>query len=322
MTDIGALLAADFLRIQSIPYYEGVHIDGDGTKSYASKVDYQIAVKGVLERIHNSRTGQLIFNEVNRRPAPISVPTGGLFPHLQLQKFAHTMTVIPYEKAELNAFASPTDLQAATPKGQTEHSGKDGSVLKDAKGNDLIGTGTGSDVKISFTPIQFSKYCAQKGVHKCGAQPDETLFHEMVHGIRDMLGLLNPIALGFLYDTEEEFFAIVLANIYASETGRPLDIRADHHGFEHLTTDTDATFLPKKDVTDYRYRLIDKFVHQQGGLAVELSKINCAFNPLRRYFQLQGRSISASAPFLSPIPTSFLNRGFLNSASQHVPIKL
>jgi len=49
----------------------------------------------------------------------------------------------------------------------------------------------------------------------------------------------------------------------ASETGRPIDLRSDHHGFEHLTTDTNAKFLPKQDMSDYRYRLVYKLISRK-----------------------------------------------------------
>jgi hypothetical protein len=63
--------------------------------------------------------------------------------------------------------------------------------------------------------------------------------------------------------TAGKIFAILLANIYASETGRPIDLRSDHHGFEHLTPDTNVKFLPKRDASDYKYKLIEKLVHQE-----------------------------------------------------------
>jgi GNAT superfamily N-acetyltransferase len=62
---------------------------------------------------------------------------------------------------------------------------------------------------------------------------------EMVHASWQMRGLLEPLPLSLLYDTEEDFFAILLANVYASETGRAVGLRSDHHGFEHLNTDID-----------------------------------------------------------------------------------
>jgi hypothetical protein len=83
-----------------------------------------------------------------------------------------------------------------------------------------------------------------------------------------------------------------LANIYASETGRPIDLRSDHHGFEHLTTDTNAKFLPKRDMTDCRYRLVYKLVHEEPRMTHELRNIHCPFNPIRRYYELQRTHVS------------------------------
>jgi Effector protein len=255
-------------------HYHHVTIDGTGTKSYATSSQYEHAVLHELRRIHHSHTGQAVFHEFTRRSH-------------------HLMTILPYEQAQLNAFAAAKDLRHATLKGQVERSGANGQVLLDAQGKPIIGLGGGSDSDISFTPVMFTKFCnQQKPGHKAGAQPDEVLFHEMVHATRQMRGILNPLPLGFLYDTEEEFFAILLANIYASETGRPVDLRSDHHGFTHLTTDTDAKFLPKKDMTDYRYRLVDKLVHQEPRMVHELKRLrHTPFNPIRRYFELQRTSV-------------------------------
>ncbi len=79
----------------------------------------------------------------------------------------------------------------------------------------------------------------------------------------------------------------MIANVYASETHRPVDIRSDHHGFTHLLTDTDDTFLPKKDETDYRYRLVHKLVNAEPRLTRELGAVRAEFNPFRRFFELQ-----------------------------------
>jgi hypothetical protein len=252
--------------------YHHITIDGTGTKSYATPWQYEHAVLPQLQRIHRSHTGQAVFHEF-------------------ITRSNHRMTIIPYEQPLLNAFAAAKNLQTATPKGQVERSGADGHVLLNAQGQPLVGAGGGSDSDISFTPSMFTKFCnQQKKGHKAGAHPDEVLFHEMVHAVRQMRGLLNPLPLGFLYDTEEEFYAILLANIYASETGRAIDLRSDHHGFEHLTTDTNAKFLPKKDMTDYRYRLVDKLVHEERQMALALAKIHAPFNPIRRYYELQRSS--------------------------------
>jgi hypothetical protein len=48
-----------------------------------------------------------------------------------------------------------------------------------------IGTGTGSDTEIRFSPSTFTAPGAPTGP---GARPDEILLHEMVHGLRQMKG--------------------------------------------------------------------------------------------------------------------------------------
>ena len=255
--------------------YHHVTIDGTGTKAYATPSEYEHAVARQLYRIHHTRTGQIVFHEFVNRSTLL-------------------MKIVPYEGEQLNAFASAKDLLNATKKGEVERSGRDGHQLFDGSGKPIVGRGGGSDSDVSFTPRMFAKYCNKNKSHKCGAHPDEILFHEMVHATRQLRGLSNPRTLGFLYDTEEEFFAILLANIYASETGRTVDIRSDHHGFEHLTTDTDAKFLPKQDMTDYRYRLVSQLVHEEPQMAHELGRINTAFNPIRRYRELQRASIHIS----------------------------
>ncbi|MCL2714755.1 MAG: type III secretion system effector protein [Alphaproteobacteria bacterium] len=261
-------------RTGTIEYFS-VIIDGKGTLTYSTPVQYERAVLTELRHIHNSLTGRALFREFQKRSG-------------------HSLRITPYENTVLNAFAQADDLRHATLKGQPERSGSSGQILLDAAGKSTIGDGTGSNSDVSFTPRIFTNYCNQhKHAHRSGAQPDEVLFHEMVHATRQMRGILDPLPLGWMYDTEEEFFAIVLANIYASETGRPIDLRSDHHGFEHLTTDVDAKFLPKKDNADYRYRLIDKLVHQEPTMTHELRSIHCHFNPIRRYFELERTALSA-----------------------------
>jgi len=250
------------------PHFPHVTIDGTGTTSYPSPAAYERAVEHELTRIYRTHTGKALFHEFANRTT-------------------HKIKIVPLEGV-FNAFAGANDLRHATLRGHVERSGRDGHVLLDAHGKPIKGVGGGSDSVISYTPKTFRKFCmTHKRGHKSGAQPDEVLFHEMVHSTRQMRGKLDPLPLGYLYDTEEEFFAIVLANIYASETHREIDLRADHHGFEHLKTDTDARFLPKRSLHDYRYRLVSKLVHQEPKLAHELKRVHSHFNPIRRYYELQ-----------------------------------
>ena len=55
----------------------------------------------------------------------------------------------------------------------------------------MVGTGKGSDVTIYFTPDTRQKSGCNTGTY--GSQPDEVLFHEMVHALRYMQGKSNAI---------------------------------------------------------------------------------------------------------------------------------
>ena len=252
--------------------FHRITIDGTGTKSYASPAEYQSAVLSVLETIYSTQTGKAVFREFEERST-------------------HNLKIYPFEGDGVNASARTKDLAHATVKGETVRNGDDGYEILGDDGKPIMGLGGGTDSEISFTPIIYAHYCRTHKKHKSGMRPDEVLFHEMTHATRQMRGILNSLPLGHMYDTEEEFFAILLANIYASETGRPYDIRESHHGHEHMSTDTDEQFLPKKDMSDYRYRLVSKLVHQEPDMCRELRSVRTPFNPIRRYFELQQFSV-------------------------------
>ena len=242
---------------------------------------YEHSILRLLHRIHRSQTGASLLFEINRR--------------------AHKkMVIMPYHSTTdpNNAYAQADDIEQATRKGFIVRDGGNGAVLTDAQHHTWHGKGGGSDTIVRFSEGTWTKYCnTHKAGHKTGAKPDEVLFHEMVHATREMRGVFDPEPLGHMYDTDEEFYAILISNIYASETHRPIDLRSDHHGFTPLspTQDTSAHFLPHKSMKDYRYRLIDTFVREEHGMAHALRHIPAHFNPIRRYFQLQDMQQPAHA---------------------------
>jgi len=62
------------------------------------------------------------------------------------------MKIIPYEQAQLNAFASAKDVLHATRKGQAERSGADGTVLLDSHGKPSSARAR-SDLGRLLTPV-------------------------------------------------------------------------------------------------------------------------------------------------------------------------
>ena len=243
-----------------------VFIDGTGSDSYPTAHDYESAISMILNRITKWASGTALIREIERTP--------------------RILKIVPLSMDDVNAYAGPASGQGATPKGAILRDG-DGKPLGDVP---VTGFGTGTSSILQFNPVTWINYCKDGIKHKCdnaGAKPDEVLAHEMTHATRQMRGLLNSMPLGSNYDTEEEFLAILVANIYISESGRPEDLRLDHHTSNQLRDNTDATFLPTRDPNAYRYRLIEQFIRQQPKLTADLARVPCPFNPIRRYYDLQ-----------------------------------
>jgi hypothetical protein len=241
-----------------------IYIDGAGSKSYRSAADYEAAVSVVLDRIGGTKTGAAVIQEMARTP--------------------HILKIIPLN-GEFNAYAGAASEQNAVIKGGIVRSGANGRpTLKDQKTQPGFGLGTSSP--LWFDANTFIRYCRYGKGNKAGAKPDEVLFHEMVHAARVMHGIKSAQPLRHGYDTEEEFYAILLANLYASETGRGVDLREDHQQFDPLRANRNESFLPTKNRGDFHFTLIDKMAHQQARFSQQLAAISTPFNPVLRYYQL------------------------------------
>ncbi len=160
---------------------------------------------------------------------------------------------------------------------QVKWEGDTGSVSWIIEGSSgqpaAIGTGTGSDTEIRFSPSTFTAPGAPTGP---GVRPDEILLHEMVHGLRQMKGraIFEQINGNPGMDNYEEFAAIVVSNVYRSELKIP-QLRQDHHGFLPLTGPDTAAASFK---TTYQQYLNDMAI-EQPQLCRNLRRVPSAFNP-------------------------------------------
>jgi hypothetical protein len=125
--------------------------------------------------------------------------------------------------------------------------------------------------------------------YKPGGAPVESLFHELVHAFRIVTGKASnragpslpymPDALKTYptYDEEEEFFAVLITNIFSSETGRPL--RKDHDDVKLLPPQlsTNKGFLA---IEPYA-RLVRQFCIQHPAVSGRLYNVPSAFNPIK-----------------------------------------
>jgi hypothetical protein len=151
-----------------------------------------------------------------------------------------------------------------------------------------------------------------------GTNPDEILLHELVHIVRMMRTWSNPSSYRFAnvgdgFGNIEEFYAVLIANIYSSETARPL--RRDHS----LTPGGGTRFLfpminvagmaiPDRQDGDLFFpqnrNSIELMRDDDIGFGVqifnELAQIGTDFNPLRElvHFELEPR---VPAPAAIPV---------------------
>jgi hypothetical protein len=199
----------------------------------------------------------------------------------------HTIMILPIDfvptaskwvKYHTNAIASADSAIRSTLPGMAAGTRKSGNIAK--------GTGTGSDSEIYFSPERLRPGGP-------GFNPDEILFHEMVHAVRDTQGAsTSGYKLGEGYDNAEEFAAVVTTNVYMSEK-KQTALRADHG---RGTLQQPEKFLDSPQVPAPGARgLLSMFRLRQPRLFASLAAIDrgtAAFNPFR---QLAEETIKANA---------------------------
>jgi hypothetical protein len=118
-----------------------------------------------------------------------------------------------------------------------------GEGERDQKMPGLVGTGAGSDVVINFTPANI------KANRVWDRRADNVLVHELVHALRVMQGLRNPIPTkNSDWMNEEEFWACVVQDVYLS-AGGSTRLRNGYGDYETLLEaplNTSAGFLKRK----------------------------------------------------------------------------
>ena len=150
--------------------------------------------------------------------------------------------------------------------------------------------------KLAFDPHAFmsGSACYQRNRlgdprYNRGAFPDEVLFHEMVHNLRATTDKGREQDLGGglkRYNTLEEFYAVLLTNIYISDaTNRHSSgLRVDHVQHTSLEKELSGSFTFYQS-SPQTVPLIDQLVNDHHDFCKKLSKVKASFNPLAAYFQ-------------------------------------
>lgn len=157
----------------------------------------------------------------------------------------------------------------------------------------LRNPGRGAGSNIDYYPWEWH----QIGGGAPGAARDEILLHELVHAYMIQRGISSIRNLQRAryrrrvreFDIVDDFFAIMITNVYSSECGRP--IRRGHHGFRRLNRNAMSI------TTDPRFRpFFDALARSAPDLVAALRTIDTAFNPWHPRMEL----IDATSIFDDP----------------------
>ncbi len=137
-------------------------------------------------------------------------------------------------------------------------------------------------IRILYTPWMFFKDgdCYESG--DAGHDPDQVLCHELVHALRRAA----KTAYKGTRKKQEERLAILIANIYSSETNRKL--RRRHKGHDELKDPVEST---SKGYLAKHRQLIELFVRQNINTASHLARVRAPFNPIRELFLERGARV-------------------------------
>jgi hypothetical protein len=146
---------------------------------------------------------------------------------------------------------------------------------------------------VAFTPSRFDivSYCTWKHIFITGdnaPSKQDILFHELVHAFR--LVSNKHIAIGdprrvvdgglSTFDNIEEFYAVLVTNIYMSEKNEP--VRSSHHGQYTMDKEFDGS-LEFYKISTKALGKIEQLFNENRGLAQALAAVPTHFNPLRAY---------------------------------------
>jgi hypothetical protein len=301
-----------------------ITIDGawvrDNNGRYYSWLDrrgeqWEAEVQNVLRKIEGSKSGKLLLSLINGTPTHKSRPRRGQSPLM--------CEIVPiHAVAHGETRSKQSSLEKSMKKGsRTYVEPPNDTIFKPRAGEPipthvkmLSGTGDGSAVRIYYHPATWTAHSQMIGLDtrqlftdvaqdsSCtpidqrfgldtgldNFQPDDVLFHELVHAYRAMLGIFEFVEVKDTWHFTEEFFAVVLTNIYVSETGRSGSLRGDHseqfHSLKDVSgSESDESFYLAPSNRRER-TLIDQLCEEMPELTDPLSDLvqkNGTWNPLR-----------------------------------------
>jgi hypothetical protein len=233
---------------------------------------------------------------------------------MELGRTRHTIAVMPHW---LYFITLPNEgFRNATPKGlragQILSHLTDGIPINDrdsyAKGATIqnlgggeTGTGAGASVVLYYSVRTWTDtFYTDFSVGAAGFQPDEVLFHELVHVTRMIRGKETSVTVEGRpnFGNIEEYFATVIANIYLSEKGKEARLRGAYTPNSanppkdwSVMKDPDGFYWNNDRLSMTPHQLMDTFQRTQRLFYHDLAVLPTPpwFNPVRTHFMLSQR---------------------------------
>jgi hypothetical protein len=248
---------------------------------------YEQGVARVVRRIQGIQTGRLVFQAIVR-----------------------TIRIIPQQNpAQCNAGARPVAhhfiglVPRTFPPSRRDATRTGEPACPIDQPPVGLGTGRGAEVVIEFTPDMFvagsQLYCAT-GIAVLSNQPDVALVHEIFHGVQMTQGQMDCRPLTgklSLYRDRSEYNAMLVENVFRSETGRPL--RRDWSTTNVLTNPLAFYDLPENR------SMIQELCRDMGTFTRDLARVPSSFNPLREYYRERAGLTPSSARSLGMVSPLF-----------------
>jgi hypothetical protein len=263
--------------------------------------EYEASTSAVLSLIARRATGRIVL---------------GLLPPL-----SRTLTIVPSTN-NMNAGASPLVTERAFGRGAPVLTGDNGQAVNGPNGRPLLGVGGGAEVRLLFNHWNLNP--RNSAFVSVGTTPDEVLLHEIVHAFRQMSGRLTNQPTGTSFGNEDEFLAVIVADIYASEGGAT-GLRATHNvrlprsirpnndlrtrgALGSLAVSSQGAMFDMPDLlrgaapaleetfaTQHR-AIFDRLRSQESALFTQLATVPAHFNPIRVHLTQVGLLRAPSAP--------------------------
>lgn len=233
-----------------------IAIEGRGLDG-ARKTHYEATISGMLQGIARAAVGKALLNSIQTK-----------------RTHRDWIIIVPYLKSQHAEY------------------GRCNALAWDDRIPVQLGRTEVMAAKLNISPLDFAKSPCNAGPVM---SPMDVLVHELVHCDRSLARIqsntkLNGALAG--YENEEEYFAVVFANVYASvhSLGNVADngLRSDHDKGVLPSAEMDsAVFLANRD----NYRLIAKYCQQQPKLTQEVAQAPGKFNPFRTYYEWKAKNI-------------------------------